>query len=57
MIFEKTLQKMLKRDLTLQIINQIDHCLKENKNDFGLMKDKLRGEIVIKVVGLKRMVT
>ena len=32
--------------------------LKEkNKKVIGLMKDKLRGEIVIKVVGLKLMVT
>ena len=29
----------------------------ENKKVIGLMKDKLRGEIVIKVVGLKLMVT
>ena len=29
MIFTKVLQKMLKQGLTLQILNQTDHCLKE----------------------------
>ena len=29
LMFIKTLQKMLKLDLILQIMNQIDHCLKE----------------------------
>ena len=29
MIFTKTLQKMLKQDLTLLILKQINHCLKE----------------------------
>ena len=29
-IFTKTLQQMLKLDLILQIMNQIDHYLKEN---------------------------
>ena len=34
-IFTKTLQKMLKQDLKLQILNQTDHCLKEKrKNDW-----------------------
>ena len=27
MIFKYTLQKMLKQDFILQIMNQIDHCL------------------------------
>ena len=29
MIFRKTFQRMLKLDLILQIMNYIDHCLKE----------------------------
>ena len=29
MIFIKTLPKMLKLDLILEIVNQIDHCLNE----------------------------
>ena len=29
MIFKKTLQKTLKLDLIIQIMNQRDHCLKE----------------------------
>ena len=40
MIFIKILQKTLKLDLILQIMNYIDHCLKEEKKGFKLMKDK-----------------
>ena len=29
MIFIKTFQKMLKQGLILQVMNEIDHCLKE----------------------------
>ena len=29
MIFVKTFQKMLKQGLILQVMNEIDHCLKE----------------------------
>ena len=32
--FIKTLQKMLKLDLILQIINQIDHCKKKKKRNW-----------------------
>ena len=36
---------MLKQDLTLQILNKADHCLK-GKNVIGLMKDELGGQII-----------
>ena len=40
-IFIKLLQKMLKQDLTLEILNQTDQCLKQkNKETIGLMKDE-----------------
>ena len=45
MIFIKTLQKILKLDLILKIMNQIDHWLKEKKV-IGLMKDELDGKII-----------
>ena len=51
MIFVKTLQKMLERYLILQIINWIDHFLKEKKV-IELMKGKLGRKIMAKFVGL-----
>ena len=42
----KILHKMLKQDLILQTMNQIDHYLKEKKV-IGLMKDKLGGKIML----------
>ena len=51
MIFTKTLQKILKQGLTLQIKNQTENCLKEGiKKVIGLMKDKLDGKIIKKFV-------
>ena len=44
---------MLKQDLTLEIIKQIDRCLWEKKNMIVLMKDKLGGQIMKKIVGLR----
>ena len=45
---------MLKIDLILQIINQVDHCLNEsNKKTIGLIKDKLGGKIMKNFFGLK----
>ena len=42
------MQKILKLDLILQIMNYIDHCLKEKYK-----KDKLGGKIMTKFVGLR----
>ena len=40
--FTQIFQKMLKQGLILQIMNFIDHCLKEkNKKVIGLRKDQL----------------
>ena len=42
MILVKTLQKMLKLDLMLQIRNQIDHCLKEKAKSNSINENLLR---------------
>ena len=56
-MFIKTLQKMLKLDLILEIMNQIDCYQKEKgKKVTGLMKDKLGGKIMIKLVGLRELI-
>ena len=45
---------MLKIDLILEIMNQIDHYLKEKVTKLTrLMKDELGGKIVLKFVGLR----
>ena len=45
---------MLKQDLTFQILNKIDHSLKEkNKKVIGLMKNELGGKITTKFVTLR----
>ena len=45
---------MLKQDLILQIINQVDHCLDENnKKIIGSIKDKLGEKIMKNYFGLK----
>ena len=45
---------MLKQDLILQIINQVDHCLDENnKKIIELIKDKLGEKIMKNYFGLK----
>ena len=45
---------MLKQDLILQTMNQIDHYLKEkNKKVIGVIKYELAGKIMNKFVGLR----
>ena len=54
MIFIKKLQKMLKLDLILQIMNYIYYYLKEKmKKVIELIKDELGGKIMTRFVGLK----
>ena len=44
----------MKLDFILQIINYIDHCLKEKiKKVIGLVKNELGGKVMIKFVGLR----
>ena len=51
-MFTNILQKMLKLDLILQIMNYIDHCIKSNERVIVLMEDGLE-EIMVKFVGLR----
>ena len=54
MIFIKTLQKIFKQDLTLQILKQADRFVKEkNKKVSGLMNDKLGEQIWKEFVGIR----
>ena len=51
-IFIETLQKMLKLNSILQIMNQTDHILKEKtKKVIKLMTDEIGGKIMIKFIG------
>ena len=52
--FIQTLQKMLKVDLILEVINQIDHYKKKNKKKvIRLLNDKLGRKIMTKLVRLR----
>ena len=53
MLFIKALQKMLKLDLILQIMNQIDRYQKEKIKTIGLMEDELDGKNMIKSVAVR----
>ena len=53
-MFTKKLQKMLKQDLTLQVLNETDHWVNEkNKQVIGLMKYELGVQIMKEFVGLR----
>ena len=52
-VFMKSLQKMLKKDLKLQIMSQKDRFQKEKKEVIGVMKDELARKIMKEFVGLK----
>ena len=53
MILIKSLQKMLKQDLSLQILNSIGQYRKEKIKVIGLMKQELAGKIVKEFRGLR----
>ena len=52
-VFMKSLQKMLKKDLKLQIMSSKDRFQKEKKEVIGVMKDELARKIMKEFVGLK----
>ena len=52
MIFTNILQKMLKQDLTCQIVKQLNRFLGKNEVVIGLMKDELGGQIMKIFFGL-----
>ena len=50
----KILQKMLKKEMTLQILNSTQHFLKEKLGKvMGLIKGELGGQIMKEFVGLR----
>ena len=54
MAFAKILQEILKLDLMLQVMNKIDHCLKENiKNSNWINESLIKGKSHDKVCQIK----
>ena len=48
----RTLQKVLKLDLILQIMNEIDHCLKQKKRNW-VNETRIRQKIMKKIFELR----
>ena len=47
------MQERLKKDLTIQVLNYTEYCLKEKKKVIGLIKDRLGKQILKEFVGVR----